>query len=150
MTGNTVQPDDLLEDARARLHELEEADDGHELGDRIALAPGEHFGGRWRGEAVMRTKEGDTFPVFALWDADGRPRFHYKNAALVIEVDESRPEVGDEIVIVRGEDREFEAQGEQRRMHRYAVRAKPSSEPLPGQAAAPAQGELGQDEEIPF
>jgi hypothetical protein len=154
MTEDTVQPasgpDDLLEQAQARLQELEEADNGDELGDRIELAPGEHFRGRWRGEAVMRTKDGDSFPVFALWDADGKPRFHYKNAALVPEVDESRPEIGDEIVVVRGEDREFEAQGEQRRMHRYAVRTRASSESLPGQAAAPAQGELGEDEEIPF
>jgi hypothetical protein len=134
--GKTVpDTDELLEQAQARLRELEEQDDGDELGDRVELAPSEHFRGRWRGEAVMRTKEGDTFPVFALWDADGKPRFHYKNAALLVEVDESRPGIGDEIVIVRGEDREYEAQGE---------------EPLPGQAAPPAQGELGQDEEIPF
>jgi len=150
MSDETTTTDDLLEQAQARLQELEEQDDGDELGDRIELAPGEYFRGRWRGEAVMRTKEGDTFPVFALWDFDGKPRFHYKNAALVLEVDESRPGVGDEIVIVRGEDREYETQGEQRRMHRYAVRTKSSSEQLPGQAAAPAQGELGDDEGIPF
>jgi hypothetical protein len=83
----------------------------------------------------MRTKEGEAILVFALWDTDGRHRFHYRNAALVTEIDASRPDVGDEIVIVRGEDVEFEKAGETRTMHRYAVRVKPSPDPLPGGAS---------------
>lgn len=146
MSDETAPTDDLLEQARARLRELEEQDaDFDELGDRVELAPGDYFRGRFRGEATMVNKEGERIPVVALWDTDGRQRFHYRNAGLVAELDAAKPYVGDEIVIVRGEDVEFEAQGEQRRMHRYAVRVKPSSEPPPGGAAAAPD-----DDEPPF
>jgi hypothetical protein len=145
VSDEAVPTDDLLEQARARLRELEEQDTGDELGERVELGPGGYFRGRFRGEATMVNKEGERIPVVALWDVDGRHRFHYRNAGLVAELDASRPDVGDEIVIVRGEDVEFEAQGEQRRMHRYAVRVKPSSEPLPGAAAA-----QDEDDEFPF
>jgi hypothetical protein len=135
--SDTVPTDDLLEQARARLRELEEQDaDSDELGDRVELAPGDYFRGRFRGEATMVNKEGEKIPVVALWDTDGRHRFHYRNAGLVVELDAAKPDVGDEIVIVRGEDVEFEAQGERRRMHRYAVRVKPSTEPPPGGVTA--------------
>jgi hypothetical protein len=139
-----LNTDDLLEQARARLRELEEQDTGDELGERVALAPGDYFRGRFRGEATMVNKEGERIPVVALWDLDGRLLFHYRNASLVAELDASRPEIGDEIVIVRGEDVEFEAQGGQRTMHRYAVRVRPSTEPLPGEAAQ------DEDSEFPF
>ena len=140
--------DALLAEARQRLQELE-AIEPDELGERVDLEPGGHFVGRWRGEATMRTKGGEAVSVYALWDQDGKPRFAYKHAALVAEIEENRPEIGDEIVIVRGEDREFEAQGEQRRMYRYAARVRPSSEPLPGQAA-PTRSQLAADEDLPF
>jgi hypothetical protein len=145
MDQTVSNTDDLLEQARTRLRELEEQDsEGGELGDRVELAPGDYFRGKYRGEVFMRTKEGDELPVVALLDLDGRNRFHYRNAGLVTELDTCRPEIGDEIVIVRGEDVEYESQGEQRRMHRYAVRVKPSSEPLPGPAAST------EDDEFPF
>jgi hypothetical protein len=145
MSETVSNTDDLLEQARARLRELEEQDsEGGELGDRVELAVGDYFRGRFRGEATMVNKEGERIAVVALWDVDGRLRFHYRNAGLVAELDASRPDVGDEIVIVRGEDVEFEAQGEQRRMHRYAVRVKSSTEPLPGNATP------DEDSEFPF
>jgi hypothetical protein len=90
--------------------------------------------------------------VFGLWDQDGKPRFHYKNAALQDEIDAARPGVGDEIVIVRGEDREYEVDGETRRAYRYAVRCKPSSAPLPALPAPESDrpAEQPRDDGIPF
>jgi hypothetical protein len=136
---------DLLEQARARLRGFEGKDnESDDLGERVQLAPGDHFLGRYRGEAIMVNKEGDQIPVVALWDADGRHRFHYRNASLVSELDAARPEVGDAIAIVRGEDRSFEAKGgELRTMHRYAVSTKPSTEPLPN-------GSVDSDADVPF
>jgi hypothetical protein len=131
--SDELNPDELLEQARARLRELEEqADAGGELGERITLEAGAHFLGRFRGEVEMRTRNGETITVFAFWDGNGGKRFHYQNAALGHEFDAAKPAVGDDIVIVRGEDREFEVQGEQRTMHRFAVRSKPNPAPLPG------------------
>jgi hypothetical protein len=128
--------DELLEQARARLRELEElSDEAGELGERVALLPGDHFRGRWRSDGLeMRTKEGETLLVYGLWDEGGKRRFHYQNAALIVEVEAARPAVGDEVVIVRGEDRSFETQDELRTMHRYAVSSKPCPEPLPEEA----------------
>jgi hypothetical protein len=131
---------DLLEEARARLHELEEAA-GDELGDRVELEPGEHFAGRYRGQLTMRTKDGDQVMVVGLWDASSRPRFMYRRTALAAELEETRPSIGDEIVIVRGDDRVWEtADGEPRRMYRYSVAVRPSTEAPPeaASAAAPA------------
>jgi hypothetical protein len=152
MTKTVPTSDELLEQARARLKELEEQEsNGDELGDRVELAPGDYFIGRWRGEGQMHTKGGDAFDVYLFWDVDDRHRFHYRNAALVSEVDESSPGVGDEIVIVRGEDVDFESQGEKRTMHRYAVRVRPSPDPLPGGAAEPASPAAEPaDDELPF
>jgi hypothetical protein len=137
---------DLVEQARARLRELERGDDeADELGERVELQPGDYFLGRWRSDAlVMRTRDGEAVPVFGLWDFDGRRRFHYKSAALVAEIDAFKPAVGDTVAIVRGQDVQFEKDGEQRRMHRYAVRVKPNSEPLP-EGGAP-EG----DDDVPF
>jgi hypothetical protein len=129
--------DDLLGEAQARLREQEE-NSNEELGERVALERGEHFLGRWRGEITMHTKDGDSFPVYGLWDSEGQPRFHYRNAALADEIAECNPAIGDVIVIVRGEeDYEFEFEGESRTKHRYAVRTRSSSEPLPGKAEIP-------------
>jgi hypothetical protein len=66
-------------------------------------------------------------------------------AALRSELDTARPNVGDDVVIVRGDDRAFEVNGEPRTMHRYAVAARPSEGPLP--EGPPAQDP---DEGIPF
>jgi hypothetical protein len=144
-----VSTDDLLNEARRRLEELEEVE-GDELGDRVELQPGEHFAGRYRGPVTMMTKDGDSVPVVGLWGEDGRVRFHYKNASLVSELDEVMPDIGDKIVIVRGEDREYETGGELRRMHRYSVAKGRCSDPLPG-ARAPSQGAaVIDDADLPF
>jgi hypothetical protein len=152
MTETVSNTDDLLEQARARLRELEEqADTGDELGERITLEPGQHFLGRYRGEVEMRTRDGETIAVLGFWDQEGRKRFHYKTAGLVMEFDADPVAIGDDVVLVRGEDREFEAQGELRTMHRFAVRSKSSPDPLPGDAAeSPSSGQLADDEEFPF
>jgi hypothetical protein len=152
MTGD-FSTDDLLEQARERLRELEETA-VDELGDRIELQPGQHFLGKWRTDEVsMRTKDGETFTVYGLWDVEGKPRFHYRNAALVVEIEANRPSVGDAIVIVRGEDREFEVDGEKRTVHRYAVRCRSSSIPLPALSATESDqtaGGGGRQDDIPF
>jgi hypothetical protein len=150
MSAESANQGDLLEEARKRLEELEEIGND-ELGERIELDPGEYFRGRWRAdELVMRTKEGDEFPVYGLWDANGKPRFHYRNAALVAEIDAAKPAIGDEIVLVRGEDRSFETKGgELRTMHRYAVSTKPCDDPLPAEAAS-AAAPVDYGEEAPF
>jgi hypothetical protein len=140
--------DDLLKQARERLRELEETEPD-ELGQRVELAVGDYFQGRWRGEGTMKTKEGDTFPVYLLWDREGKARFHYRNAALVDEIDAAQPSIGDEIVIVRGEDREYEVEGETRRAYRYAAKVQPSSAPLPALAPGGDQPAL-RDDDIPF
>jgi hypothetical protein len=137
--------EDLLMQAQARLRELEGLGDGGDLGDRVELEPGEHFAGRFRGEATMHTKDGDSFPVIALWDAAGNLRFHYRNAALVEELVECDPAIGDELAIVRGEDYAFEVNGDPRTKHRYAVRTRPSANPLPGGGEEPP----GEDD-VPF
>jgi hypothetical protein len=135
--------DDLLQQARTRLQELEEQA-GDELGDRVELAVGEHFRGRYRGSLQMRNREGDVFAVLGLWGEDGRARFHYMNAALRLEMDTLAPlEVGAEVVLVRGEDKTFEKDGQMRTMHRYALAARPCSDPLPGSASQ-------DDDDIPF
>jgi hypothetical protein len=144
------QDDDLLEEARARLRELEELG-GDELGDRVELEPGDHFAGRYRGELTMRTKDGDQVAVVGLWGADARSRFMYRPTMLAAELEETRPNVGDRIVIVRGDDRVWEtADGEARRMHRYSVAVRPSTEPLRGAVTPPTPGELADDDGIPF
>jgi hypothetical protein len=135
--GGMTEEQDLLAEARRRLAELEETDDGDELGERVELDVGDGFLGRWRGEGTMRTKDGDEILVYLLWDED-RPRFHYRNAALVSEIEELKPQVGDDVAIARGEDREFEVKGERRTMKRFAVRVRPCTDPLPGPAPEPA------------
>jgi hypothetical protein len=140
-----VSADELLEQARRRLDELEEAAD--ELGERIELAPGEHFLGRFRGAATMVNKEGETIEVVGFWDEQGRPRFHYRNAAIVAELDALAPlEIGAEIVLIRGEDHHFETKdGQPRTMHRYSMAARPSSQPLPG-----AESKPDDEDDVPF
>jgi hypothetical protein len=146
MNAEEHVPDELLEQARARLRELEELGaEGDELGDRVEIAVGDFFKGRVRGEATMRTKEGEEITVLALWDEQGSKRFHYLNAALVAELDAVKPEVGDTIVIARGEDRQFETKdGELRTMKRFAISTRSNPDPLPG------NDQLGNGEELPF
>ncbi len=101
---------DLVQKAKERLREIEETDTD-ELGEVVTLEVGDFFHGRYRGSATLTTKERDAVEVVALWDEDGDPRFAWPHAALVSELAEASPEIGDEIAIVRGEDKEYESRG---------------------------------------
>jgi hypothetical protein len=136
--------DDLLAEARQRL---EAASEGDELGERVELRPGEHFHGRWRERVSMHTRDGDTIEVLGLWDDDGKARFHYENAALLEELADGEPGIGDEVVIIRGEDYSFEVAGETRTKYRYAIRWRPGSAPLPTTAR---ENEASWDDDVPF
>jgi hypothetical protein len=125
--------DELLAEARQRLAELEEKQAGDvDWGEKLDLQPGASFRGRYRGETTGTSKDGGEFGLVLLWGPDGEHRFTFVTAALRSELDTVRPDVGDEIVVVRGDDRAFEVNGEPRTMHRYAVAARPSEAALPG------------------
>jgi hypothetical protein len=144
--------DDLVKEARERLVELEEHEE-EELGDRVTLIVDEVFTGRWRSEGVMRTKDGETIDVYLVWDATGAPRFHYKSTRLVWEVEETKPQIGDTIVIVRGKDLPATS-ADRNPTQRFALKVRPCSDPPPGQES---QAELEQsksegdgEDDIPF
>jgi hypothetical protein len=138
--------DELLAEARKRLGELEEKAAGElDWGDKLDLEPGDSFHGRFRGESTGRGKDGGEFGLVLFWDHDGKHRFTFVTAALRAELDTVRANVGDEIVVVRGDDRAFEVHGEPRTMHRYAVATRPSDAPLPDESAPPDL-----DDGIPF
>jgi hypothetical protein len=143
--------DELLEQTRRRLQELEskQEDDEVDWGERIELDPGESFVGRWKGETEGRNKEGGTFIVYLFWDRDGKRRFMFQTARLGWEIRDLAPAVGDEIAVVRGAD--LPAQSGKNPTQRYAVRARPSSDPLPKTEKADESGaQLGADDEFPF
>ncbi len=146
--------DDLLERARARLREQEEAEDvNSELGYEIALGAGDVFRGRWRSDALpMQTKKRGLISVYGLWDEQGNPCFFFQHTRLVWEVEEQKPQVGDEVVIVRGEDADWETRdGELRTTYRYAMAVQRSDAPLPGsEKLAPAEPVDEPDDEFGF
>jgi hypothetical protein len=136
--------DELLAEARERLREQQEAGDANaSLGDEMTPSPEKHFAGRWRGEGRMVTQDRGTVDVYLVWDRDGKPGFLYRHARLVQEVDAERPEVGDRVLVLRGETEEFEKDGEIRKVFPYALRREPCSDPLPEGAAVT-------DADIPF
>lgn len=133
--------DELLNEARERLREQEEDDPNSELGDEMTPEPGAHFQGRWRGEGKMTTKERGLIPVFLVWGrGNDEPGFLYAHSKLVDEVAAERPQVGDEVLVLRGETKAFEKNGEQRSVYPYVLRKRECSDPLP------ALGEPGQDQ----
>jgi hypothetical protein len=134
--------DDLLEQARERLSEQQEAGDVNaSLGEDMTPEPGDHFAGRWRGEGQMATKRG-TIGVYLVWNRDNAAGFLYQHARLVQEVDAERPEIGDRVLVLRGETEEFEKDGETRKVFPYVLRREPCSDPLP-------DGTVARDD-IPF
>jgi hypothetical protein len=144
---------ELLTEARLRLQELEkqQPDDEIDWGERIELEPGDSFVGRWRGDTTGRSKDGGTFTVYLFWDRDGSHRFMFSTTRLSWEIDDLKPTVGDEIAVVRGTD--LPAQSGKNPTQRYAVRTRPSSDPLPGATGGSTEGEAQQltvDEDIPF
>jgi hypothetical protein len=108
----------------------------------------------------LQTKERGAVTIYLLWDGDegGRRRFMWQRKALVDEMGAAGVAVGDELLILRGEDDEWVDQdGETKPKYRFAVRARPCGDPLPGseatpaepvQDAAPAAGAV--DDDIPF
>lgn len=143
--------DELLEQTRRRLQELEsrQEDDEVDWGERIELEPGDSFVGRWKGETEGRTKDGGAFTVYLFWDRDGKRRFMFQTARLGWEIRDLVPAVGDEIAVVRGTD--LPAQSGKNPTQRYAVRARPCSDPLPETGKAEESGDqLGDDDEFPF
>jgi len=133
---------EMLGEAQQRLSEQEEHEVG-ELGESIDFAADPQFRGRWRGVGQLETKRGPT-DVYLLWDLTGARRFAFAQAGLVREIDEVRPGIGDEVLILRGPARAFEKDGEQRSFFPYAVRTRACSDPLPEAAAAVP------DDDIPF
>lgn len=120
-----------------------------ELGDEATPAEGEHFAGRWRGEGRMTTKVGER-DVFLVWDRDGRPGFLYRHARLVLEVDAEKPQVGDEVLVLRGPTEHFTTKdGEAREIFPYVLRRRPCADPLPGEPP-PIAAEPVDDQDIPF
>jgi hypothetical protein len=144
--------DELLAEARQKLAaQREQAKAGNAaLGDEMTPAEEAHFAGRWRGEGTMQTKHGPR-DVFLVWDRDGMPGFLYRHAGLVLEVDAERPEVGDEVIVLRGRTECYERDGESRRKYPYVLRRRPSSDVLPGVVeAAGTGGPLADHEDLPF
>jgi hypothetical protein len=151
------QMSDLLGEARERLRQLmqEEGENPNaEAGEVIEVEEGEHFEGRWRSnDGMLHTKRGKV-GVYLLWDKAGKPRFHFQQAALVEWVEELQPQVGDEVLILRGPTKTWEQDGETHKKFRYVLRCRPCSDPLPGAELKPAEstqsGPLGPDEDLPF
>lgn len=146
--------DDLIKEAQAHLAEQEagEQEASAELGAIVDLDEHGVFTGRWRGAGKAWTKRGEV-DVFLLWDGDGARRFIWPKMRLQREIDELQPNVGDEIVIVRGVDIPS-SDPDRNPTQRYAVRVRPSEEPLPEEVPAsklPAAGASeSADDDIPF
>lgn len=152
MSGGFDNLDGLVAEAKAALREQED-DPNTGLGDDMTPAPEAYFRGRWRGTGAMQTKRGLT-GVYLVWDTDGKPGFLYQHARLVQQVDEQEPQIGDLVVVLRGEARAFERDGEARQTYPYVLRKRECSDPLP------VSGEAGEleaqtgggpdDDDLPF
>jgi hypothetical protein len=140
--------EELLAAARKSLAEQQDGAGGNdELGEDQTPDENGYFAGRWRGEGQMTTRRGDAVRVFLVWDRAGAPGFLYAHARLVAEVDAERPQVGDDVVVLRGEDEHFEKDGQQRTIFPYVLRKQACGDPLPG---PPAEAGGGADDDIPF
>jgi hypothetical protein len=147
MSGDSF--DELLREAEEALRERQEHEPNVGIGDDMSPGAGEHLRARWRGDGEMATKERGVIPVYLVWDVDGRPGFVYQHSQLVQEVEAERPQVGDEVVIVRGEDRHFTTKGgEERTVFPYVLKRRECADPLPGATAE--LPEAASDEDIPF
>jgi hypothetical protein len=140
--------DDLLTEAAERLSR----GSGHgEFGEWYELGAGEAFRGRWRGEGLMQTTDGER-RVFHVWDVNGDRRFLYAHARLAAEVNEQQPAIGDRVLVLRGEDERYTTKaGEERAVFPYAVAVRPCDDPLPSElSVAPAPAEMPYEADIPF
>lgn len=150
MSETVPNTDELLEQTRRRLQELEsrQEDDEVDWGERVELEPGDSFVGRWKGETEGRTKEGGAFTVYLFWGRDGKRRFMFQTARLGWEIRDLQPAIGDEVAVVRGSD--LPAQSGKNPTQRYAVRARPCSDPLPEAEKADESAQLAAGDEFPF
>src|SRR5262249_28261803 len=96
--------DDTLADAKKALAEKQEQDrsGNSELGDEMTPAEEDYFAGNWRGVGKMHTKDRGEIDVSLVSDKAGRPGFLYQSAGLVEEVNAEKPQVGDEVLVLRG------------------------------------------------
>jgi hypothetical protein len=151
MTENSW--DALFAEAEAALEKAAE-DPNAELGDEMTPQPEGRFGGRWRGDGTMVTKRHGTIGVYLVWSADGKPGFLYQHGMLVQQVEEQRPQVGDLVVVLRGETREYEKDGEARKSYPYVLRKRKCSDPLPDSSATheleAGSSEPPTDDDAPF
>jgi hypothetical protein len=138
--------DDLLNEAREALRRQEDESPNGELGDLMTPEPLAYFTGRVRGTGVMQTRDG-TRGVYLVWDEADKPGFLYQHAKLVAQWEEVDPEIGDEILVLRGATVEFEKSGEPRETFPYVVRKRPCSRPLPGSETESGGAD---DDGIPF
>jgi hypothetical protein len=126
--------DQLLNEARERLSEQEGENPNNELGDEMTPEPDQHFAGRWRGEGKMFTKGRGEISVYLVWSRNDEPGFLYQHSRLVQEVDAEQPQVGDEVLVLRGPTRTFEKDGEERTIYPYVLRKRECARPLPNAA----------------
>jgi hypothetical protein len=138
--------EELIAAARSRLveQEAEEQEASAELGESVDLAEKEVFTGRVRGYGktwAKRDGERVQVEVPLFWDTDGARRFMWPKTRLQWELDALRPDVGDEIVIIRGADIPSSSPAFSP-TQRFAVRVRPCDKPLPDEPAG--------DDGIPF
>lgn len=147
--------EEMLREAQERLAAMEGGGGNADLGEAMTPEPEDHFAGRWRGVGQMQTRHGER-DVYLVWRAgDDAPGFLYQHARLVVEVDLERPDVGDEVLILRGPTEYFEKAGEQRTVFPYVLRKRPCSDPPPADEPVPVAptspaGESRLDDDIPF
>jgi hypothetical protein len=143
--------DELLGEAHQELARQEEENPNADIGEDMTPSEESHVQVRWRGLGEMQTREGKR-TVALVWRAgDNAPGFLYGHTQLLAQVDEVQPEIGDEVLVLRGATRYFEKQGEERKTYPYAVRKRSCADPLPGdQQLEPPKNDETPDEELPF
>ena len=121
--------DDLIARAKERT---EASPTPEEWGYRIALENGDHYLGRWRGDAVDENNSNG--PIYLAWDQDGEPCYSRHYAALERELDAVRPlEIGTTVVIARGDNyrTKYDGPSDEPSGFTFGVVAEPNESPLP-------------------
>ena len=116
--------DELVEEARGRAEAGGAVPE--DWGALVTLEVGETLSGRWRGDAT--DEEHDGRRVFRLWRLDGSLAWMRSYAALIREVDRAKPNIGDSVAIVRGED----YASKNGTGYSFGFAARPCSDSLPG------------------